>query len=132
VYFRRVSVPPPGAFARASLEADRTHKLYSEARRSRDDAEKQMKARSVDWKSGRTTADRYLHAIERWTALVADEHHHLALYNSAIAFVNERRQTLLDEHDVILLNPARCETSSESPETYQDQIAVRLTEETFP
>ncbi len=95
------------SLARAALEVDSGYKHYAKAKRLRTAAQQRLEAHRTYWKEGRITADRYLDAVEQYATLVANEHHHLAGYNSALAFVSECKGTLLEDHNIIVAEPGR-------------------------
>ncbi len=116
VKYRRESHETPHAVAQAMLEADRTYQCYANSSRLRIAGQEQIEAQRLTWGNGRTTTNRYLDAVEQYATLVANEHHRLAVYNSALAVVSECKGTLLDDRNIIVADsPPVAGTSPASP-----------------
>ena len=86
-------------------EVESGYQHFAKAKHLRIAAAQRLKAQRFYYDEGRITADRYLDAVEQYATLVANEHHHLAAYNSALAFVSECRGTLLEERNIIVTEP---------------------------
>jgi Outer membrane efflux protein len=102
------------SLARGFLELDAGYKIYAHAKRSRIVAEKRLEAKRARWEEGRITSDRFLDAVEQYTAAVAAENQYLAAYNSATAFLSECKGTLLADDNIIV---AECHARDDGPKT---------------
>ncbi len=92
---------------RAIGEVDSGFGRFTKAKHLRIAALMRLKAQRAYYDEGRITADRYLDAVEQYATLVANEHHHLAAYNSALTFVSECKGTLLEDRDIIVAERSR-------------------------
>jgi outer membrane protein TolC len=93
------------SLTRAIDEVESGYERYAKAKHLRIAAEDRLKVQRVYWDDGRIASDRYLDAVVQYTTLVANEHHHLAVYNSALTVVNACRGTLLEDRNIIVVEP---------------------------
>lgn len=95
------------SLSRAVDSASSAYELYVTARSLRIAAESGLENQQMCYDEGCITADRYLDAVEQYATLVANEHHCLAAYHSALTFVSECKGTLLEDRDIVVAERSR-------------------------
>jgi hypothetical protein len=122
------------ALARAVLKVDSDYESYAKAKRLRVAANQELELQRVNCTKDRISADRYLDAVEQYATLVVNERHCLALYNSALTFVNECQGTLLEDHGIVVTRPTGKIANHAVPLSteHTDETRSDVTEETRP
>jgi outer membrane protein TolC len=119
-FLRQVVHQTTHSLARGFLEVDANYKCYAKGKGVRDTAEKQLAAQRTYWEQGRITPVRFLDAVDEYAAAVAAENQYLATYNTAIAFLSECKGTLLEDHNIIVVERHRRGQSDQTFQTAQD------------
>ena len=92
-------------------------------------AHEQMEAQHSLWSKGRTSAARYLDAVEQFTRATATSRRELSAYDLAVSAVNDCEGILLDQYEIIVHEPANQHATYGTIRVNPRGIPINLTEE---